>query len=228
MKARQLGCLLALFVAVPAVASERLLLAGAESADDAYYSYLGMIVTGQAGENGRGFLQRYWLDHFGYEYDGGPGRIKARAHGGEAAIGYGGSSASGWANATIGLRFTDTQLTPDDPAAKARGNQTGVKLQLQGERKFAPGWRVGAIASFTSQQGEYWGRVRMTHDQTPAVSVGAELVAGGNDESESTAAGLLLILKPAASQWSAGFKAGARHQDGKDGAYAGIELGYAF
>ena len=228
MNVRRIGFLLAFIVATPAAAGDYLLLAGGESADDAYYSYLGLIVTARADENGRGFLQRYWLDHFGYEYDGGPGRIDARAHGGEAAIGYGGSSSRGWANVTIGLRFTDTELAPDDPAAKAHGSQTGVRLQLQGEREFAPAWRVGAIASLTSQQGEYWGRVRLTHGQTPAVSLGAELIAGGNDESESTAAGLLLILKPAASHWSVGFRAGARRQDGDEGAYAGIELGYAF
>ena len=228
MSGSRLGFLLACLIAAPAVAGERLLLAGGETADDAYYSYLGMIVTGQTGENGRGFLQRYWLDRFGYEYDGGPGRIKARAHGAEAALGYGGSSARGWANISVGLRFTDTDLSPDDPAAEARGSQLGVKLQLQGEREFAPGWRVGAIASLSSRQGEYWSRLRLTRGRTAAVSIGGEVLAGGNDESQSTAAGLVLILKPAATHWSVGIKAGARRQDGDTGAYAGIELGYSF
>ena len=228
MSVGRLGFLLVCLIAAPAVAGERLLLAGGESADDAYYSYLGMIVTGQAGENGRAFLQRYWLDRFGYEYDGGPGRIRARAQGAEAAIGYGGSSAVGWANVSIGLRFTDTDLSPDDPAAEARGSQLGVKLQLQGEREFAPGWRVGAIASLSSRQGEYWSRLRLTRGRTAAVSIGGEVLAGGNDESQSTAAGLVLILKPAATRWSLAIKAGARRQDGDTGAYAGIELGFSF
>ncbi len=228
MSARRLVLLLACCIALPAAAGDRLLLAGGEYADDAYYSYLGLIVTGRAGEHGRGILQRYWLDHFGYEYDGGTGRISARAQGAEAAIGYGGSSASGWANVSIGLRFTDTKLSPDDPTAEAHGNQVGVKLQLQGEREFAPGWRVGAIGSVANQQGEYWGRLRLTHGRTPAVSIGGEVLARGNNESQSTAAGLLLILKPADSQWSVGFKAGARRQEGDKSAYGGIELGYAF
>jgi hypothetical protein len=220
--------LLALLATAPAAAGDRLLLAGGESADDAYYSYLGLVVVGPARENGRGFLQRYWLDHFGYQYDGGPGPVRARAHGAEAAVGYGGSSASGWANVSVGLRFTDTELSPDDPAAGARGRQLGVKLQLQGEREFAPGWRLGAIASLSSRQREYWGRLRLMHGMTPTLSLGAELVAGGNDESQSTAAGVVLALRSATSRWSAGFKAGARRQDGGEGAYAGVELGYAF
>jgi len=228
MSIRRLAFLLAFLAAAPAAAGERLLLAGGEAADDAYYSYLGMIVTGQAGENGRGFLQRYWLDRFGYQYDGGPGRIKARAHGAEAALGYGGSSAGGWANVSVGLRFTDTDLSPDDATAEARGSQLGFKLQLQGEREFAPGWRVGAIASLASRQREYWGRLRLTHGRNPAVSFGGEILAGGNDESESTAAGLVLIMKPAAARWSLGIKAGARRQNGELGAYAGMELGYSF
>ena len=68
----------------------------------------------------------------------------------------------------------------------------------------------------------------MTRGRTAAVSIGGEVLAGGNDESQSTAAGLVLILKPAATQWSLGIKAGARRQDGDTGAYAGIELGYSF
>jgi hypothetical protein len=221
--------LLALVIAAPSATAERLLLAGGESADEAYYSYLGMVVTGPARENGRGFLQRYWLDYFGYEYDGGPGRVTARAHGAEAAVGYGGSSRSGWANASVGIRFTDTNLSPDDPAADARGSQLGVKLQLQGEREFAADWSLGAIASVSSRQNEYWGRLRLTHDTTSVMLLGAEVVAGGNRESEFSAAGLVLVLRPAsAPTWSVAFKAGARRQDGDDGAYAGTELGYAF
>lgn len=224
---RQHWLLFMLIMVAPPAAAERLLLAGGESADEAYYSYLGMVVTGPPRENGRGFVQRFWLDRFGYEYDGEPGRVKAQAHGAEAAIGYGGSSTDGWANLSVGLRYTDTDLSPDDPAAESRGSQLAVKLQLQGERQFAPRWRIGAIASVTSQPGEYWGRLRLTHEQSPVIALGAEFVAGGNDESRSSAAGLVLILRPATATWSIGLKAGARRQDGDESGYAGVELSYA-
>ena len=59
-------------------------------------------------------------------------------------------------------------------------------------------------------------------------SLGAEFIAGGNDESDSTAAGLVLQLGRSDSPWNVGFRAGYRWQDEDDSAYGGLELGYAF
>jgi hypothetical protein len=79
-----------------AVAADRLLLVGAEAADAAYYSYVGALVPFGERKDGHGWYQRYWVDAFGYEYDGGPGRVEADAYGVEAALGYGGSDELGW------------------------------------------------------------------------------------------------------------------------------------
>ena len=126
---------LAIALLTPAAAqSERLFLAGAELADTAYYGYAGLVLPGPGGSGERGWLQRYWIDAFGYEYDAGPGRVEAEAYGLEASLGYGSSSERGWASAWVGLRYTDTDLSPDDPTATARGSQTGFKFQLDGER----------------------------------------------------------------------------------------------
>lgn len=219
---------LALFVG-SAPAADRYVLAGGEVAERGYYSYLGLVLPGPMRTAGQGFMQRYWLDRFGYEYDGAPGHVKARVHGAEAALGYSGSSASGWWGVYLGLRYTDTTLTPDDPGAKARGAQTGAKLQVEVDQQFATHWRAGAIASYVNQQDSYWSRVRLMHTRSAAASWGVEAIASGNRESRWRAAGAVLSLRPT-NDWSVSFKTGYRSQAGAggDGAYGGIELGLAF
>jgi len=215
-------------VPLAARADDRLFIAGGEYSDVAYYSYAGVILPGPGREQGRGFLQRYWADWFGYEYDGAPGRVEARAWGGEAALGYGASSASGWWTAWLGLRYTNTDLTPDDPAAEARGSQLGGKVQFDFEQSLSKAWRVGGIASYASRQNGYWGRLRLMHQATPARGLGLEVVANGNDEADSTAVGLVFAARPTGSRWSLALKAGYRFQDEGDGAYGGLEFGYGF
>ena len=139
------------------------MLAGGEYADAAYYTYTGLIAAGPGRENGRGFMQRYWLDRFGYEYDGARDGCEADAWGAEAALGYGASSTDGWWTVSLGVRYTDTDLDAGRSDGEARGSQLGGKVQVEIEHAIAPAWRVGAIASYANQQNGYWGRVRLMH-----------------------------------------------------------------
>ena len=63
---------------------------------------------------------------------------------------------------------------------------------------------------------------------TPGRAFGVEVVANGNDEADSMATGLVVSLRPDASKWSVGLRAGYRFQDDADGAYGGVEFGYGF
>ena len=218
----------ALLGGLRASAAERLLLVGAEAADAAYYSYVGALVPFGERKDGRGWYQRYWVDAFGYEYDGGPGRVEAEAYGVEAALGYGGWNELGWWSVSAGLRHTDTDLKPDDPRASARGSQLGGKLQFDFERKVAQDWRIAGIASYSNEQNGYWMRGRLMHGASQARTFGVEAVANGNDEAEATAAGFVAAFRPDASRFSLGLKAGYRFQEDADGVYGGFEFGYAF
>jgi len=157
-------------------AEERIFLAGGEYSDIAYYTYAGLIV---------------------------PGRVEADAFGAEAALGCGASSSAGWWTVSLGLRYTNTDLTPNDRSASA-------------------------IASYSNQQNGYWGRLRVMHEPTPTTSLGVECSSNGTDEADSTATGPVLRLQPAGSKWSVNLRAGYRFQDEDDGAYGGFEFGYGF
>jgi hypothetical protein len=215
------------FAASTAVAQDKLLLFGGEIADAAYYSYVGTVLPLGERKDGRGWFQRYWLDGYGYEYDGGPGRVEATAYGLECALGYGGASRNGWWGVSLGVRYTDTSLSPDDPTATARGSQTGGKLQVETEQRVGDAWRVGGIASYSNEQNAYWGRARVMHGR-PARSFGVEAIAIGNDEADAVATGFVASFQPTGSKWSAAVRAGYRFQQDADGAYGGIEVGYSF
>jgi hypothetical protein len=67
------------------------------------------------------------------------------------------------------------------------------------------------------------------HGATQARQFGVELVANGNDEADSTAAGGVMTIQPAGSRFTVSVKAGYRFQsDDYDGAYGGLEFGYGF
>jgi hypothetical protein len=229
MKKILLSLVVLLATASAAGAEDRLFLAGGEYSDAAYYTYSGLILPGPGPrENGRGFVQRYWVDWFGYQYDGAPGLVEAEAYGAEAALGYGASSEAGWATFSVGARFTNTDLSPDDPTATARGKQWGAKFQVEGERDLAPSWRAGGIASYTVGQDSYWARGRVMRRLDESQALGAEFIANGNTEADATAAGVVYTLQPKASRWSVNLKAGYRFQQDADGAYGGLEFGYGF
>ncbi|HET7202577.1 MAG TPA: cellulose biosynthesis protein BcsS [Steroidobacteraceae bacterium] len=211
-----------------AAAADRLLLFGGEVADAAYYSFVGTVLPAGARRDGRGWYQRYWVDAFGYEYEGGPGRVQADAYGLEASLGYGASDELGWWSVSFGLRYTDTSLDPDDVSANARGSQLGGKFQVDFERTLADRWRLGGIGSYTSEQDGYWVRGRLMHGASATRALGLEALANGNDEADATAVGLVKTFEPGPSRFSVGLKAGYRFQDDADGAYAGAEFGYRF
>ena len=131
MKLRQLTLLAcALAIAAAAHGEDRFFLAGGEAADSDYYTYLGVSMPLGPRKDGRGFVQRYWLDRFGYEYDSGSRRIEADVWGGEAAVGYAWSSPRGWSEISAGVRYTDTDLSPDDPSADARATQAIARVTV--------------------------------------------------------------------------------------------------
>jgi hypothetical protein len=217
-----------LSAAAAASADDRLFLAGGDVADGSYYGYTGLILPAFGRHDGRGFFQRYWLDRFGYEYDAAAGRIEANAWGAEAALGWGSGSEQGWGSVSLGARYTNTDLSPDDPKATARGDQVGVKLQVEGERHLTDTWHLGGTASYTSAQNGYWGRVRLMHGPAQGHAFGVEFIAAGNDEYNSTAEGLIARFQPKASKWSVLLHGGYRQQTSFEGAYGGLEFGYAF
>ncbi|MDR2858071.1 MAG: hypothetical protein LBV50_09515, partial [Novosphingobium sp.] len=73
-----------------------------------------MVALGDGGL-GHGLALRVSANGGHYTYDAGGNRIEADYAGGEAAIVYQTSGTWGWANFSVGPRYTHTGLTPADP-----------------------------------------------------------------------------------------------------------------
>ncbi len=220
---------LAWLCSAPASAADNTWFAGAEGSESSYSGYVGVIVPSDGlAEQGRGWFQRYWADTFGYEYLGQPGLVEAEAYGAEAAIGWSASSADGYGAVSIGYRFVDTDLAPDDLSASARGGKSGAKIQFDGERRFSSTWKAQVIASYTTSFDGYWSRMRLLNTSNASTHLGLEVAAQGNDEYDAWLSGLVAVFQPSDGAWSVALKAGYRFQDDLDGAYGGLELSRRF
>ena len=226
---RKLAGTLALLASLPAAAGDNTWFAGAEGSESSYSGYVGVIVPNASlVADGNGWFQRYWADTFGYEYLGQPGLVEAEAYGAEVAVGWSSSSADGYGAISVGYRFVDTELTPDDLGASARGGKSAAKVQFDGERRFSETWKAQFIASYTTSFDGYWSRMRLLNTSNASAHLGLEVAAQGNDEYDAWVTGLVAVFQPADGAWSLALKGGYRFQDELDGAYGGLELSRRF
>ena len=212
-----------LLAASPA-AAEQLWLAGAEaSAGGGRYAYAGLITPLGEGRLGAGWFQRAWLDWLGYTYDGADGTVRARAPGGEWALGRAWSAGATAAALSAGAVYRDTRLTPAAADSAVAGGRWGLKLQGEA-RTSRPGWAGEAIASYTVGTAGYWARLRAFRRRGDHHWPGAELVVQGDPEYRAVQVGGVWGRLPAGPSAHFNLKAGLR-RDASQGAsgYAGVE-----
>lgn len=210
--------------------ADSLFLAGAETSDDGDYAYLAAMAPFGGSTLGNGFVHRYWIEWLRYTYVGGNDQvIEAKSPGLEAAVGYQGSHASGYYGAYAGVYYRDVELSPDDPTAEVRGAQTRLRLQVEGEQRFAEAWRVNAIASYVLGQDAYWVRGRLLRRVKGSLLAGLEAVAQGDPDYKGRQFGVVLTGMEIAPGMSVGVKLGSKKIEGRSSeGYIGIEFGRAF
>lgn len=176
-------------------------------------------------------MQRYWVEWLRYEYTGGPlnQTIEAKAPGGEIALGYQKANPSGYYGFYAGGLYRDTSLSPDDPGSKARGSHLRLRVQAEGEHRFADAWVVNGIASYVFGQEAYWLRARLLRKVTGNLLAGVEGVQHGDPDYEGHQVGLVLTGFEPVPRLNLGFKLGIKKIEGRDSnLYVGIELARPF
>lgn len=206
-------------------AQEGVALAGMEASRDNQYAYLGTVLPLPGSALGKGWVQRYWLDYTTYRYEKAQGQdIDAKVAGVEAALGFQGSSDSGWWGAYLGGRYGNTRLSPDDLSNEDRGGGTNVKLQLEGETALMRGWRVNGIVSHLIGQSSFWSRLRFQTVLENQLLVGPELVIQGDPLYRLYKLGMFVGGIKLGKDAALTLKAGANKQDSDSaGVYAGVE-----
>lgn len=208
------------------VQAQSVLLSGVEASRDNAYAYLGMVTPLPGNALGKGWVQRYWLDHVAYSYDKTSAvAVDAKVDGFEAALGYQGSDPSGWWAAYAGARYAHTRFSPDDPDNDDRGTRLRAKLQLEGETALSPAWKINAIASHVVGADNYWARLRLQTRLTSGLDVGPEVIMQGARNYSAYRLGAYVgnigLGKRAALTLKAGF---AKPDNDSAAPYAGAEL----
>jgi Cellulose biosynthesis protein BcsS len=228
--ARRIAAFLLAFASA-AASAEGLFLLGGETSKDSGYAYSAVLLPFPGSTLGNGFVHRYWVEWLRYEYLGGPLNqvIEAKAPGAEFALGYQKANPTGYFGVYAGALYRDTELTPDDPSSKARGEHVRLRLQVEGEHRFQDTWVVNGIASYAFGQDGYWLRGRVLRRVSGHILAGIEGVTQGDPDYEGWAVGAVLTGFEPAPRWNLGFKAGVKKIEGRSSnGYIGIEIAKSF
>lgn len=158
-----------------------------------------------------------------YRYESGLSEIEGREQGLQLLAMRRASGAGGWANAGVGLRLLDTDLSRPDPGNAKAGTRLDLLLQADG------GWRVRgheaqvwAAASPTARDASALLRVLRGPPQD-RLRFGLELTGAGDPSYARAQLGLVTAYR-LGERATVLFSAGAQAQDGEGSAYAGISL----
>lgn len=207
----------ALFVLVPVVAAAQ----GVWFAGVSMGASDGSAYAGAMGE-GR-WTGKALLSAGRYRYESGLSEIEGREQGLQLLAMRRASGVGGWANAGVGLRLLDTDLSRPDPGNAKAGTRLDLLLQADG------GWRM------RRHEAQVWAAVSpTTRDASALVRVlrgppqdrlrfGLEL-AGAGDPSYARAQIGLVAARRLGERATILFSAGAQAQDGEGSAYAGISV----
>jgi hypothetical protein len=200
-------------------------IATGEATTEDYYFGLGVIIPLPGYMLGHGWVQRYWIDRYTYSYQSGVGQIDAGVWGAEGMLGYQASKSRLYGAAYIGLRYANTDLSPDDPGNEARGGQLRLRGQLEGTAEFSERWRGEGIAAYTFGLNGYWTRARLLRSLSESRFIGPELILQGDPTYNAQKIGIVYGgIKPFGNGISVNVHGGYRFQSGADAPYVGIEL----
>ncbi len=213
------AALAAAAVAPGAMAADALALAGVEVARNAGYVYVGYLGALPGSTLGNGWVHRQWLDGLQYSYDT-TQSIRARSPGFSTALGYHGGDASVAWGAYLGLRFADTDLSPDDPGNVNRGFHTRAQAQVEYRvPRVVGGAEFDGLAQWEFGSRSWYARARLN-----GWAVGPELVWKGSPEYHAVQIGATMRLYDTRAGEHLTLKGGLDRQSGRStGPYLGLE-----
>lgn len=189
--------------------------------------YAGAVVALPGDRLGSGLAIRASGNAGEYHYDRLGQPIRARYLGGEVAAVYQLSGSWGWANFSIGPRFTKTSLRPNDASNDRRGNRVDLGLQADGARDSAH-WRLGWFGSLAAFDRAYQARIQLGRKIDDHARLGAELGVQGDRRYTQESAGGFVAL-PLAGRAEIQLGAGGSFQHGRAAQpYASVSVSSVF
>lgn len=211
--------------ATPPAQGDVLGLAGAEAGGDSSYAYAGIVAPLPGEDDGQGWAARFWGDRGTYQYETNGQQIDAETTGAEAAAVYRWAGDWGYASASAGIRYRDTNLSPGDPANESEGGHTDVALAANGRAHVNDKIDATWNASQELDQNNSFVRAGIDRDMGDwRLGVDATRVSG--DEYGENKAGLTAETR-LTDRTSLNARAGAaRTDDGEESGYLGLGLAF--
>jgi cellulose synthase (UDP-forming) len=208
--------------ASPRAEGEVLALAGGEAGESSSYSYVGAVVPIE--ENGEGWAARFWGDRSAYSYENDGEDVDGEAYGAEAALAYRWNGEWGYASASAGVRYRDTELSQSDPDNQSEGAHTDVSVATNGRAHMNEDYDLTWNASHEIDQQNTFARAGIDREITPAWRLGLDATrVSGGDYGETKIGVTSETRLNDATSFSA--RAGAsRSDDGDEGGYVGLGL----
>lgn len=205
-----------------------MVLAGADGSSHASYGYVG-AVTRLGGDLGQtGLLLKAWADTMRYEYVSAGVPIKARAEGGQLALGYQWLRSDGYATIYLGAATRNTRLPPAIISPRA-GRQSGAVAEVDFSQQLSAESRLDAIVSYTEKTRDHWSRARWVRQSGQSMAWGPEVVSQGNSDYSAwrlgAFAGNIALGSNLRLEANAGY---AKTRALKGGAYGGLSVVASF
>lgn len=203
-------------------ASDSLVLTGIESSKNNSYYYLGYINSLNDSKLGNGYIQRLWVDYLTYEYSNGTSDINAYAPGISYSLGYQKTKEKYAWGGYIGIQARNTNLSPDDPGNKLRGNRGSIVVAVDGKHQVIDQLFVELMGNYAPDTG-YWSRARIPFGI--AMKTGPEYSIQGNPNYQNQKIGWFISDIDIGERFKGGIKTGYSKNNGLGGSiYLGLEI----
>lgn len=189
--------------------------------------YAGAVVALPDARLGDGIAVRASTNAGEYRYNKLGQSVHGRYVGGEVAVVYQLSGPWGWANFSIGPKFTHTALKPLDASNNRRGDRVDLGLQADGARDSAR-WRLGWYGSIGVFDKSYQARLQLGGKTASGARFGPEVgVQGDRNYTQESAGGFFAV--PVTQRAEVQLGAGASFQHGrKSSPYGALSVSSLF
>jgi Cellulose biosynthesis protein BcsS len=170
---------------------------GLDATDNSTQGYVGGGYAFGKGMDERGLRFRVLGAFGGYNYESGPGGAPPTQFDGQdvfgaALLGYQIGGGGTVLKLFAGIEAENQAITPHDPNNAVQGQALDLKLQAEGWLDLSERSILSVDAAYGSAFQEYWGLARVGYRLAPALSVGLEAGALGNEEYAAERGGAFL------------------------------------
>lgn len=184
-------------------------------------AYLGVVAPLPGATQTQGWAVRGVVSGGRYDYETQGVEIEGEYVQGDVFLVRQNAGAWGYVNFGVGARYTDTDLSPNDPGNDRNGSKADAVLTADGVRRFGA-WETGAYAEYGVRMQAYFLRADVTRAVGGAgLRLGVEGAIEGDENYDKQRVGAVAVLQRS-DALSFRVSAGVKTSDNGDDGYVGL------